>query len=102
MLNQGYDKAEGEWQSAGGKAYFVQEPSIGFLKVSFFGPFYGSYIIFDLDQAHYQYAVVSGPDTSYLWILARSPNIPDELKTQLAQNAQGAGFDTTKLIWVEH
>jgi apolipoprotein D and lipocalin family protein len=29
---------------------------MGYLKVSFSGPFYGSYIIFDLDQQDYSYS----------------------------------------------
>ncbi|MGO3799471.1 MAG: lipocalin family protein, partial [Vibrio casei] len=51
VINRGYSAAEGEWQQAEGKAYFVNEPNEGYLKVSFFGPFYGSYVIFYLDPA---------------------------------------------------
>jgi hypothetical protein len=40
-------------------------PDRGYLKVSFFGPFYGSYLIFELDREDYQYAVISGPNKSY-------------------------------------
>ncbi|EMP94224.1 lipocalin-like domain protein, partial [Vibrio cholerae O1 str. 95412] len=31
----------------------------GYLKVSFFGPFYGSYVVFELDRENYSYAFVS-------------------------------------------
>ena len=40
--------------------YFVKDQSEGDLKVSFFEPFYTSYIIFDLDQENYQYAFIFG------------------------------------------
>ena len=85
-----------------GKAKFVRQADEGYLKVSFFGPFYGSYIIFDLDKTHYQYSLIAGPDHGYLWILSRSPTLPDDVKQQLVQKAQLAGFDTRNLIWVKH
>ena len=70
VLNRGQSEENGEWDQSEGKAYFVEESSTGYLKVSFFGPFYGSYIIFHLDQEDYSHAFVSGPDTSYLWLLS--------------------------------
>lgn len=101
VLNRGYSAKENRWKEAEGKAYFVKSPDQGFLKVSFFGPFYGSYIVFELDHEFYQYAVVAGPDKSYLWILARNPEMDAELKQNLAAKAAAAGFDTTQLIWVD-
>ena len=62
VLNRGYAAADGEWSTAEGKAYFVRERDVGYLKVSFFGPFYGSYVIFELDDADYQYAFIAGND----------------------------------------
>jgi apolipoprotein D and lipocalin family protein len=53
------------------------------MKVSFFGPFYGAYIVFELDHENYQYSLVSGPGKSYLWILARSPKINQATKSML-------------------
>jgi apolipoprotein D and lipocalin family protein len=101
VLNRGYNSAKSEWKDAEGKAYFVETPDIGYLKVSFFGPFYGSYIVFDLDQKDYQYSMVSGPDKSYLWILSRTPTMDDATKKRLVDKAQALGFDTSKLIYVE-
>jgi apolipoprotein D and lipocalin family protein len=100
VLNRGYDKAKGAWKDAEGKAYFVDRPDVGFLKVSFFGPFYGSYIVFDLDD--YRHALVSGPDKSYLWLLSRTPTIDEATKKRLVGKAQALGFDTSKLITVSH
>lgn len=102
VLNRGYDAESGEWKQAEGKAFFVAAPDVGHLKVSFFGPFYGSYIVFDLDHAHYQYALVCGPEKSYLWILARTPTLNETVKKALLEKAAAAGFETGKLIYVEH
>jgi apolipoprotein D and lipocalin family protein len=65
VTNRGYSAKDNKWKEAVGKAYFVKGLDQGFLKVSFFGPFYGSYVIFALDHENYQYALVSGPDKSY-------------------------------------
>lgn len=102
VVNSGYSKEDNDWSQAEGKAYFVDETDNGHLKVSFFGPFYGSYIIFELDKKDYQYAFVSGPDTSYLWLLARKPQVDKEVTELFIKRSQALGFDTSKLIYVEH
>ena len=56
VINRGYAAADDSWKQAEGKAYFVKSPDVAYLKVSFFGPFYGAYVVFALDQAGYQYA----------------------------------------------
>ena len=100
--NRGFSAKENSWKQAQGKAYFVNRSDQGFLKVSFFGPFYGSYIVFELDQKNYSYALVCGPDRSYLWLLARSPKINEDLKNRLIGKAAALDFDTGKLIYVQH
>jgi apolipoprotein D and lipocalin family protein len=100
VTNRGYSAKDNRWKEAVGKAYFVKGTEHGFLKVSFFGPFYGSYVVFNLDHENYQYALVCGPDKSYLWLLARSPKINEDLKNDLIAKARAAGFDTGKLIFI--
>ena len=102
VVNRGYSAGEGKWKEAEGKAYFVGPRDVGYLKVSFFGPFYGSYVVIDLDRENYGHALVCGPDKSYLWILAREPRIDDGVKASLTAKASALGFDTGKLIFVEH
>lgn len=102
VVNRGYSAKEGKWKDVEGKAFFIQNPDQGYLKVSFFGPFYGSYIVFELDHEQYQYALVSGPNTSYLWILARTPKLSDDIRDELVKIAAARGFDTNALIFVEH
>lgn len=101
VINRGYSDEKQQWKEAEGKAYFVQSPDVGYLKVSFFGPFYGAYVIIDLDHAGYQYAMVSGPNKSYLWILARTPTLEPELVKRLVAKATALGYDTEQLIFVD-
>ena len=102
VTNRGFSPQDGEWQEAEGKAFFVDDPAEGYLKVSFFGPFYGSYVIFDLDEEEYQYAFISGPDASYLWFLSRTPNVDERLMRRFIEQAERAGFDTEQLIFPTH
>lgn len=102
VLNRGYSAEDKEWKEAEGKAYFVDGTDKGYLKVSFFWLFYGSYVVFELDHEQYQYALVSGPDKSYLWILSRTPEMKPDVKDKLIARANALGFDTGKLIFVEH
>lgn len=102
VLNRGYSAEKNAWEDAEGKAYFVDDSDIGYLKVSFFGPFYGAYIVFELDHEGYEYSLVSGPDRSYLWLLARTPQMDAQTQAMLVKKANDLGFDTSKLIYVEH
>lgn len=99
VVNRGFLTAKKQWREAKGKAFFVEDPSTGYLKVSFFGPFYGSYVIFALDKENYQYAFVSGPDTSYLWLLSRTPAVDQDLLARFVDQAKQLGFATENLIY---
>ena len=101
VINRGFSIAENKWKEAEGKAYFVGERNEGHLKVSFLGPFYASYIVFDLDQENYQYAFISGYNTSYLWLLSRTPTVSKEIKEQFVKKSKELGFYTNGLIFSE-
>ena len=102
VRNRGFSKKKNKWSEAEGKAFFVGDSSEGHLKVSFFGPFYGSYVVFELDKDNYQYAFVSGPNASYLWLLSRTPTIDEDLLAQFIMKATKLGYETEKLIYVDH
>ena len=102
VINSGRNIDSGEIQQAEGRAYFVEDPSKGHLKVSFFGPFFGSYVIFELDQDNYQYAFIAGNTTDYLWLLSRSPKVSKELLEQFKDSASNLGFNLEDLIMVSH
>jgi len=98
--NRGFDQKKQRWETAKGKAYFVQDEKIAHLKVSFFGPFYGSYIVFELDD-NYQYAFVTSSSKQYLWLLSRNKEIKPELKERFLAQIKSLGFATDQIIFVE-
>ncbi|MDC0000325.1 lipocalin family protein [Porticoccaceae bacterium] len=98
---EGFHGAE-ERSEAEGRAYFVEGTDLGYLKVSFFGPFFGSYIVFELDTDNYQYAFVAGNNTNYLWLLARTPEVSDEVMARFIARSSALGFATDELIFVQH
>jgi len=100
VLNRGYSPQKNKWSESEGRAYFTGAPDNGALKVSFFGPFYGGYNIIRLDE-EYQYALVSGPNRDYLWILSRTPTLPQSVKQDYLNTARALGFPVDKLLWVQ-
>lgn len=102
VVNSGRSEATGVREQAVGRAYFVEAEDTGYLKVSFFGPFFGSYIIFDLDHKNYQYAFVAGNTTDYLWLLSRTPKVSEQVMQDFLEQSATFGFDTEALIFVHH
>lgn len=100
VINRGFKDAQQEWAEAEGKAYFVEDEHTGYLKVSFFGPFYGSYIIFDLGE-NYEYSLVTSANKSYLWLLSRTPTLDQDQQQRLLQRISKLGFATDQLIFVD-
>ena len=101
VLNRGFDAKTGQWKEARGIARFIGSTNIASLKVSFFRPFWAGYHVFALDKKNYSYAMITGPNRSYLWILAREKSLPPKTTGSLVSQAKASGFDTSKLIWVE-
>ncbi|WP_318443318.1 lipocalin family protein [Photobacterium leiognathi] len=98
VINKGFNTQKQQWKEAVGKAKFVKTQDIGYLKVSFFGPFYGSYIIFYLEP-DYSTALISSYNYEYLWLLSRQKQLTNEQLQKYLTIAQQAGFDTSKLIF---
>ena len=102
VINKGYVDEEQTWKQAIGKAKFVGDKKNGHLKVSFFGPFYGSYVVFELDKKNYQYAYVTSYNKDYLWLLSRTPTVSKERLTHFINTTKSYGFDTEALIYMKH
>ncbi len=100
VVNRGFSINNNEWKEVVGKAFTAGKTDEGYLKVSFFGPFYSSYVVFDLDKDNYQYAYVSGPNHNYLWLLSRTPTVAEEVLVRFVKTAQKKGFNTDELIYV--
>ena len=102
VLNRGFSKEKGEWKEAEGKAYFVSDETTGHLKVSFFGPFYGSYVVFELDDENYGYSYITSYKKDLLWFLSRNPIVTEKQKQQFISRVVKDGFKAEDLIFVEH
>lgn len=101
VINRGYNVEEGKWEEADGRAVFVEDENTGHLKVSFFGPFYASYVVFELEKEDYSYAYVTGYNRDYLWFLSRTPEVSEEAIEAFKARARTEGFDLDELIMVE-
>ena len=99
VLNRGFDQEEARWREAEGVARFVDSSTVAHLKVSFFGPFYGSYIVFELGE-NYEHAFVSGFNREYLWLLSRSPQVSDTLRNEFMETITKLGFAPDDLVWL--
>ena len=100
VLNRGYNPEKDKWKRAEGRAELKHDPGTGWLKVSFFRPFYADYMILELDRENYSYALVSGPNTSYLWILSRTPVLDEAIVNDLLAKAETFGFNPDDLIFI--
>ncbi len=96
VTNQGLK--DGKWKTSEGKGKLTNTP--GLLRVSFWGPFYSDYRIMML-APDYSYALIGGEDDTYLWILSRSPQLPQDTRNILLREAQRRGYNTNNLIWVQ-
>ena len=98
VLNRGYNFKDNEWQEKEGNAKFVDDKTIGALKVSFFGPFYSGYNVVSL-EGDYEYALVFGQNTDYIWFLSRTETMDEGVKERFLQLARDAGYDLNRLVW---
>jgi apolipoprotein D and lipocalin family protein len=96
-------RADGALDKATGTARQVGAPDSPVLKVrfapawlSFLPQVWGDYWVIDLDP-DYQLAAVSEPGREYLWILSRTPTVPQQAYAALLARLERQGFDLTKL-----
>lgn len=79
------------------KLKYPKQSNKGWLRVSFFWPFYNDYKIIFLDQ-NYNIAIVVGSSKKYFWILSKRQQIPElDLKFCLAY-LKSLGYDSDKMI----
>ena len=100
VVNRGFNAKKQRWQESTGKAYFTGPSDRAALKVSFFGPFYAGYNVIALDK-DYQHALVCGPNRDYLWLLSRTPQLDEQVKQDLVNQARREGFAVDELIWID-
>jgi apolipoprotein D and lipocalin family protein len=62
---------------------------------------WGDYWVIDLD-AGYTLSAVSEPEREYLWILSRTPEVPESVLKPLLERLEAKGFDLSRLEWTRH
>jgi lipocalin len=98
VVNAGYKYTlDGKYKTANGKAKFAGDRSTGHLKVSFFLFFYGDYKILKLDKEDYQWVLVGGSTSNYLWVLSRTPRLDEDIYQELLDEAVSRGYDLSDL-----
>lgn len=98
VVNSGIDARTGKPREARGKAHATDTP--GRLRVSFFWIFYSDYNVMELDP-DYQWALVGSRSPNFLWILSRTPTLPQETLDEILRLARDRGYDTRRLIYVD-
>ena len=101
VVNRGYNYKKDQWKESVGKAKFRGDTTEAALKVSFFGPFYSGYNVLAIDP-DYKYALVAGKNLDYLWLLSREKTMPANIKERYLEQARQLGYNTGRLVWVEH
>jgi lipocalin len=101
VVNSGfrYDLS-GPYREAVGVAWVPDPRRPAALKVRFFWPFSGNYLVFGLDEKDYSWALVGDNSRRYLWFLARTPEISKELFERMKQIARDQGYDVSGLYAV--
>jgi len=94
---------KGEWSEALGAARQIGGPTSARLQVrfapewlSFIPLLWGDDWFIELDP-QYQWVVVSEPKREYLWILSRTPQLPEATLQQLRNQLAATGFDLKRL-----
>lgn len=75
-------------------------PAPGAFKVKFLGLFTSDYLIFGLDDADYQWAIVGNNNRKFLWFLSRTPEVAPEVLGAMKSIAESQGYDLSKLYIV--
>jgi len=80
-----------------GKATVVPGSQNTKLRVSFGGPISGAYWVIGLDEKNYSWAVVGHPSRQFLWILARTPELPADTYEKILKLVAEHGYDTARI-----
>jgi apolipoprotein D and lipocalin family protein len=101
VINSGFrNDLNGLYKEARGVAWVPDPLRPAALKVRFFWPFAGNYLVFGLDDNDYSWALVGDDSRNYLWFLARTPRISNDLMETMRQIARDQGYDLSGLYGV--
>lgn len=98
VTNSGYKTTSGKYKESVGRGRTVKGKN-GELEVTFFLNFWSPYKIMEL-APDYSYVLIGSDSDKYLWIMSRTPKLPDKTIQEILALAESRGYDTSKLIWV--
>lgn len=90
-------KKDGTIDRVEGRATTNSPDNSAKLKVTFGGPFAGDYWIIGLDPS-YRWALVGHPSRRYLWILSRTPSLPDDVYAGIVRLAVEQGYKADRIV----
>ena len=99
VINSGYHRVEQHWKKTEGIARFRHNHQKGDFSVNFLSPVYKGYNIISVDEG-YNYALITGSNLNYLWMMSRHKTIPEQIKRKYLKLASLIGFNTEALLWV--
>ena len=73
---------------------------VGRLRVSFFWKFYSDYNIMEMAEDG-SWVLVGSRSPNYLWILSRTPKLPQETLNRIVELARKRGYKVEELIYAE-
>jgi apolipoprotein D and lipocalin family protein len=76
------------------KAFIFDSKTNAEWRIQFFWPFKFPYLIIDL-APDYSYTVIGVPNRSYVWIMARTPQLNENLYLQILARLREQGYETS-------
>lgn len=97
VINTGHkDRLGGAVKRSTARAWVTCDESRAKWHVQFIWPFRADYWIIDLGD-NYEYAVVGQPSRDHLWVLSRTPTLPDETYNAICERLRRQGYDPRRL-----
>jgi len=95
VVNRGYNTRRGKYREIEGRARLTAQT--GRLQVSFFLWFYSDYNILALGD-DYAWALIGSRSDKFLWIMSRTPTLPDKTFARITAMAREHGYDPSHLL----
>lgn len=101
VTNKGYSKNDpSDAKTLTGKAWIPDEKEPQKIKIQFIWPVTKDYILIHIDEVK-GFAILGSPARHQLWILSRSPRIPEEDFLDLIKISQKNEYKTETLVRVD-
>ncbi|MEN9662458.1 MAG: hypothetical protein RL324_1407 [Verrucomicrobiota bacterium] len=91
-----FDAPEQQWR---GVSWVYNHETNAEWRVQFFWPVRLTYLVIDLDS-DYRWAVIGHPSRNYIWVLARTRSLPDDVYRGILDRAAAQGYDTSRMAKV--